>query len=425
MRYDSSSGVPRTLFDKLWDSHVVEQSSDGWYLMHVDRLLLHDLTAAHAFDQLEERSLLPANPELVFATPDHAVSSRPGRTGDTSAVGRRLYAGLKAGARSAGVTVFDLGSGDQGIVNVIGPELGIALPGLSIACGDSHTCTHGALGVLAIGIGSSEGVHALATQTLRLQKPKKMRVVLSGRPEAGVSAKDIALHVVNTCGISSGIGHAVEYAGVVVEEMEIEERLTLCNMAIEMGARFGVVAPDDKTVAYVRGRVYAPQGEAFDQAVSAWNELRTDDDATFDKEIMVDVTGVEPVITWGVNPEQSIPISGHLPRLEAFADEAGRTAAQDAFAYMGLQPGDPIAGTPIDRVFIGSCNSGRLADLHAAAAVVRGRTVAAGVSAWVVPGSERVKHEAELAGLDLVFKQAGFEWREPGCSLCAASMETR
>ena len=411
----------KTLFDKLWESHVIESYEDGWALLHVDRLLLHDLTAAGAFKELADRQLTPADSELVFATPDHAISSLPGRTGDSSTVGRLLYRGLLAGAAAAGVRTFDVGSGEQGIVHVIGPELGIVLPGLSIACGDSHTCTNGAMGTLAIGIGSSEGAHALATQTLRLQKPKNMRIWLEGRRSSGVSAKDIALHLIQTLGVSAGLSHAVEYAGPVIEEMDIEERLTVCNMAIETGARFGIMAPDERTIGYVRGRKYAPTGMQFEQAARAWRALQSDPSAAFDIDRSIDVSLVVPVITWGTNPEQAIAVSASLPQLDSFDNASCRQAAAAAYEYMGLEPGAPIAGTPVDWVFIGSCNGGRLSDLQAAAKIVQGKQVAPTVSAWVVPGSEAVKQQAEAAGLDAIFLAAGFEWREPGCSLCGAS----
>lgn len=411
--------MSRTLFDKLWDAHVIEDLGDGWSLLHIDRNLLHDLSGPYALQQALARQQPVQQPSLAFAVADHAVSSAPGRDGGTSRIGATLYAELKQGTVKHGMHWLGIGSGTQGIVHVIGPELGIVLPGLSIACGDSHTCTNGALGALAIGVGSSEGAHALITQTLRLKRPKNMRIRLVGRPQVGIAAKDIALHLIRTFGTAAGTGHAIEFSGPVIDDMSIEERLTVCNLAVEMGARFGVMAPDRRTIDYVQGRRFSPTGAAWDRAVADWLGFHSDADAVFDKDVELDVAAVAPTITWGTSPEQAIAIDSTLPEI-SHADPEGAAAATAAYEYMGLTPGASIAGTPVQWVFIGSCNNARLSDLEAAAAVVRGRHVAPGVRAWVVPGSELVKKSAEDVHLDKIFRDAGFEWREPGCSMCAA-----
>ncbi|HVZ42192.1 MAG TPA: 3-isopropylmalate dehydratase large subunit [Ramlibacter sp.] len=413
--------MSRTLFDKLWDIHVIEELGDGWALIHVDRHLLHDFSGPDAMREIESRGVRPFNPGLAFATPDHGVSSAPGRTGLTSLAGRTHYAALKRDTAAAGIRLLDVNSGSQGIVHVVGPELGIVLPGLSVACADSHTCTNGALGALAIGIGSTDCAHVMATQTLRLKKPGNMRIDLQGRIGAGVTPKDVALHIIQTLGAAAGTGHAIEFAGSAIRAMPVEGRLTVCNLAVEMGARFGVIAPDTKTIEYVRGRRHAPAGAQLEQAVIDWRELHSDDDARFDVDVTIDVTGVAPTVTWGTSPAQAIPIDGVMPELSSFEDPVDRSAAVAAYKYMGLEPGHRLIGTPVDWVFIGSCNNARLSDLEAAADVVRGRHVAPGVTAWIVPGSESVKQEAERLGLDRIFLRAGFAWRSPGCSMCAGS----
>ena len=404
-----------TLFDKVWDSHVVTSLGDGWDLLHIDRHLLHDLSGGRALTEVLARGLRVQNPELAFATPDHAVSSAPGRAHDNASTGGRLRASLRDQSRATGIRFFDVGQDGQGIVHVMGPELGLVLPGTTLICGDSHTCTNGALGALAFGVGSSELTHALATQTLRLQKPRRIRVRFDGTIGPGVTPKDLGLHMIRRFGAGAGTGCAIEYAGDTIRAMPIEGRMTLCNLSIEMGARIGMVAPDGTTYAYLAGRPYAPTGAAWDQAIAYWRTLRTDDDAVFDRDEAVDASAIAPTITWGTSPEHAIGIDDTIP------DSAGRPAWQAALDYMGLVPGQPIAGTPVDWVFIGSCANSRLPDLRAAAAIARGRHVAPGVTAWVVPGSERVKRDAEAEGLDRVFTAAGFVWREPGCSLCVAA----
>ena len=400
-----------TMFDKIWDQHVVADLGEGWALLHIDRHLLHDLSGGRALESLETRGLAARNPELAFATADHAVSSAPGRTAATFAPGAALYRGLQARAAANGIAFFDLGEDGQGIVHVMAPELGIVLPGATLICGDSHTCTNGALGALAFGVGSSELTHALATQCLRQRKPRRMRLRFEGACPPHVGPKDLILHAIGKLGAKAGTGYAVEYAGATVRAMTIEQRLTLCNLSIEMGAKMGMIAPDDSTYAYLAGRRYAPAGAAFDAAVAAWRSLPSDADAVFDREEVIDAAAVAPTITWGTSPEHAVAVDGVVPE----------TADRAALDYMGLQAGQPIAGAKVDWVFIGSCTNSRLSDLRQAAAVVRGKQVAPGVTAWVVPGSERVKRDAEAEGLDQVFREAGFAWREAGCSMCVAA----
>lgn len=411
---------PRTLFDKLWDAHVVRDLGDGWALLHVDRQLMHDLGGGPAFAELAARALPLHDPALTFAVPDHAVSSAPGRTAGTFPLGGRLHGALRQGAQAHGVRFFDLGEPGQGIVHVMGPELGIVLPGLSVVCTDSHTCTNGGLGALAFGVGSSESNHALATQTLRLRKPHSIRVWCDGRLGTGVSAKDLALHIVAALGADAGVGHAVEFAGPAITALEVEGRLTVCNLAVELGARFALIAPDDKTYDYLRDRPYGPQGADFEAAIADWRLLQTDAAARFDREHRIDAAGVVPTISWGISPDHAVPVTAAVPDPDA-GDRAGLASRRAALDYMGLAPGQPLAGTPVDWVFIGSCANARLSDLRAAADVVRGRRVASRVTAWVVPGSELVKRAAEAEGLDNVFRTAGFAWREPGCSMCVAA----
>ena len=413
--------MARTLLDKLWDLHVVADLGEGWSLLHIDRHLLHDLSGTAGLFALAQKGLPVRNPELAFATPDHAVSSAPGRTGTTFEPGAKLWAGLKQLSHAAGIRYFELGDLGQGIVHVMAPELGIALPGVSLICGDSHTCTNGGLGALAFGVGSSELTHALATQTLRQRKPKAMRVRFEGKPGHGITPKDLILNLIGKIGASAGTGYAIEYAGDAVRAMPIEGRMTVCNLSIELGAKIGFVAPDEMTFGYVEGRQFAPKGRLFDQAVSHWRSLPGDADAAFDRDEVVDVARVAPTVTWGTSPEHAIAIDQPIPDPADAPDPTRRKAWQEALEYMDLTPGRPIEGTKVDWVFIGSCANSRLSDLREAAQIARGHHVAPGVTAWVVPGSERVKREAEAEGLDAVFKSAGFQWREPGCSMCVAA----
>ncbi len=410
----------KALFDKIWDSHVVKDLGNGFVLLHIDRLLLHDLSGARALNDVAGKGYTPAEPRLVFATPDHAISTRPGRTDDTFPPGAPLLRGLRTNTAKFGIRLFDIGQDGNGIVHIVGPEQGLSIPGATLVCGDSHTCTHGGMGALAFGIGSSELEHVLATQTMIQRKPRRLRVHFEGKAPPGVTAKDMILHLIGDVGTAAGTGHAVEYAGAAVRALPIEARLTLCNLSIEMGARTGMVAPDDATYEYLHGRDYAPKGEMWDRAVAYWRTLPSDADAEFDREHTIDMAKVAPQITWGTSPEHVIAVDRPIPD-PATGPEEKRAAWTAALQYQGLEPGKPIEGTKVDWVFIGSCTNSRISDLRAAAAIAKGRHKAPHVNAWIVPGSERIKREAEAEGLDRVFTEAGFEWREPGCSMCIAS----
>jgi 3-isopropylmalate/(R)-2-methylmalate dehydratase large subunit len=413
--------MARTMFDKVWAEHAVADLGGGVSLLNVDRHLIHDLVAGPAFQQLEARDLRVRNPERTFAMPDHGVTSRPERPAGLDSVATRLLDQMRQGTRDAGVRMFDIGEDGQGIVHVVGPELGLTLPGSLIVCGDSHSCTHGGLGALSFGIGTTEVVHVLATQTIRQRKPKVMRIIYDGSPGAAVTAKDIILFTIGRLGTKAGQGYAIEFAGPAIAALDIEERLTLCNLSIELGAKIGMVAPDDRTFAYLRGKPFAPEGALFDDAVAHWRTLTSDEGARFDVEHYIDIGTVTPQISWGTSPEDVIAIDGHVPDPAAEADPARRQRMVEALDYMGLSAGQSLVGTPVDRVFIGSCANGRLSDLREAARVVEGGQVAARVQAWVVPGSRRVQQAAEAEGLDSIFRAAGFQWREPGCSLCLAT----
>jgi 3-isopropylmalate/(R)-2-methylmalate dehydratase large subunit len=406
--------MARTLFDKIWDQHVVADLGEGWALLHVDRVLLHDLSGARALSEVAERGHALARPELVFATPDHAVSTAPGRTSETFAGGARSLANLRKRAAETGIRLYDLGQPGNGIVHVMAPELAIVLPGLTLVCGDSHTCTNGGVGALAFGIGSSELTHVLATQTLMQRRPRNMRIRFEGRLPPGVTAKDMILHAIGRYGTAAGTGFAVEYAGSAVRALPLEARLTLCNLSIELGAKMGLVAPDETTFAFIAGREFAPKGHAWDAALAEWRALPSDAEAHFDLDHRIEARDIAPQVTWGTSPEQVVAVTDAVPQPR----NAGDRAALD---YMGLEAGRPIAGTRVDWVFIGSCTNSRLSDLRDAAAVLGGRRVAPGVTAWVVPGSENVKRAAESEGLHRRFLAAGFKWREPGCSLCVAA----
>jgi len=410
----------RTMLAKIWDQHVIARISDDTDLLHIDRHLLHDLGGSRGLLDLKSKGLAVHNPELTFATPDHAISTAHGRAG-TSKIGQELLAALRVETTASGIRMFDVDQPGQGIVHVIGPELGLSLPGCTIVCGDSHTCTHGGLGALAFGIGSSELTHVLATQALIQRRPKTMRVRFEGGLPFGVTAKDMILALIGQIGAAAGTGYAVEYAGSAIRDLPIEGRLTICNLSIEFGAKMGMIAPDETTLEFLRGRPYAPQGEMWSRAVEAWLRLPSDTDAVFDSEVLIDVESIVPQVTWGISPEHVIGVDGRIPDPRSAGDPTRAAAITTALDYMGLVPGAPIAGTPVDWVFIGSCTNSRLSDLRAAAEVARGRKVAPGVRAWVVPGSENVKRAAVAEGLDKVFTDAGFEWREPGCSMCLAA----
>jgi 3-isopropylmalate/(R)-2-methylmalate dehydratase large subunit len=410
-----------TLFEKTWAPHVVADLGEGYALLHVDRNLLHDLSGARGLAEVAHRGLAVHSPHLSFAVPDHAVSTLPGRDATTTDISARLVPGLRDKAAAAGIRHFGINDPEQGIVHVIGPELGLTLPGLLITCGDSHTSTHGGLGALAFGIGSTEIAHVLATQTIIQKIPRTMRVAFEGELPLGVTPKDMILHLIGTIGTAGGDGYAVEYAGSAIHAMAIEGRLTICNMSIEFGAKIGQIAPDDTTYEYISGRRFAPKGAAWDAALAHWRSLPTGTRARFDSHVSLDVARIEPQITWGTSPEHTTGISGRVPDPATAADQSRREAWVLAQDYMGLAPGTALDGLAVDHVFIGSCTNGRISDLRAAAAIANGRKVAPGTTAWVVPGSQAVKRQAEAEGLDRIFTEAGFQWREPGCSQCVAA----
>ncbi|MBT5496731.1 MAG: 3-isopropylmalate dehydratase large subunit, partial [Alphaproteobacteria bacterium] len=410
----------KTLFDKIWDEHTICILPDGKTLLHVDRHILHDFTAPQAFAALEAKGRSVRNPELTAATEDHVVATTPGRDETTLEMGKVFLEALRKATGREGIRNFDLTDAQQGIVHVVAPELGIALPGATLACGDSHTCTVGGIGSLSIGVGTSDVEHIMATQTLKFVKPKRMRITVSGELGEGVTAKDLILHIIGTVGAAGGVGHAVEYAGEVVRALPIEARLTLCNMSIELGARTGMVAPDEKTIEYVSGRPFAPQGDELETAIAHWRTLFSDDDAVFDTEVLIDGSEIAPTVTWGTSPEDAITVTGVVPDPAEIDDAERRIYKERALGYMGLTPGTAMDGLAIDRVFIGSCTNSRIEDLRSAAAVAKGRHVPDGVKAMVVPGSASIKREAEAEGLDRIFMDAGFEWHESACSLCCA-----
>lgn len=410
--------MARTIVDKIWQMHEVASLGDGWSLLHVDRHLIHDLSGSQALKDLTRQGLTVAHPRLSFATPDHMISSRAGRTGATFPPGEKLWQDLRTLASTSGMRLFDYGQIGHGIVHVMGPELGIILPGTTVVCCDSHTCTNGALGALAFGIGSSEGTHALTTQTVRMRKPQTMRIRVDGSLGKGVVAKDLGLHILRTLGAGSGVGFIVEYAGQAILELDIEGRLTLCNLSVELGARTGIIAPDEKTITYVSGREFAPEGDVFDAAAKQWLNLASDPSAEFARECVIDAGDVTPMVTWGTSPDQAVPVTGRVPAAPADGDPANYRSTLD---YMGLSADTPLEGLQVDWVFIGSCTNSRISDLRDAARIISGHRVAEGVNAWVVPGSESVKRTAEAEGLDRIFREAGFSWREPGCSMCVAA----
>lgn len=408
-----------TAFEKMWRAHLVADLGGGTGLVLVDRILLHERTGGVALQSLAEKGRTIDLPAQVFATMDHVVDTFPGRTDRTTMpTGTQFITATREAANAAGITLFDLGDPRQGIVHVMSPELGIVLPGVTLVCPDSHTCSQGAIGALAWGIGSTEAEHALATSTLRVKKPKTMRITVSGRLAEGVTAKDLALHILARFGSGGARGHVVEYAGEAIEALEIEARLTLCNMATEFSAFSAFIVADETTFAYVKGRPYAPKGEAWDAAVAAWRALRSDEGAVFDAELAVDAADVVPMVSWGTSPQQSVPLGGRVPAQAEVAERDTAEAHARALDYMDLSAGAAVEGLAIDAAFIGSCTNSRISDLRRAAAILRGRHVAPGVKAICVPGSSQVKAQAEAEGLDAVFRAAGFEWRESGCSMC-------
>ncbi len=410
----------RTLFDKIWDGHVVRGLDNGWSVLHIDRHLLHDLSGPPALDELASRSLAIRNPTLTFATPDHLVSTSPSRS--TELVGSdSKWASMRSATRRVNIPVFDVGGSHQGIVHVMAPELGLVLPGSTLVCSDSHTCTNGALGAIALGVGSSQSGQVLAAQVLRLQRPQSMRITIDGVLPVRVTAKDVALTLIARFGTDVANGCAVEYAGSTVRSMSMEERMTLCNLSVELGARTGLIAPDDTTLDWLHGRPYAPIGDLWEQAVASWRTLVSDPDASFVKELHLDATELSPMVTWGTSPEHGVAITGVVPNPRDAPTADVRNAWMAALQYMDLQPGQALVGLTINHVFIGSCANSRLSDLREAAQVVKGRKVASHVTAWVVPGSEQVRRQAEAEGLHTIFENAGFVWRLPGCSMCVAA----
>ncbi len=412
------AGMKRTLFDKLWDSHVVERLPDGTCVLYIDRHLVHEVTSPQAFEGLRLAGRAVRRPEATIAVVDHNIPTSDRRAGISEPESRLQVETLEKNVAEFGVPYFPVLDARQGIVHIVGPEQGISLPGMTIVCGDSHTSTHGALGALAFGIGTSEVEHVLATQTLLQRPAKNMLVEVSGRLPLGVTAKDLVLAIIGRIGTAGGTGHVIEYAGEAVRALDMAGRMTVCNMSIEAGARAGLIAPDETTFAYVKGRPYAPAGDAFDQAVAYWRTLPADEGAAYDKRVHLHAAEIAPMVTWGTNPEAVVPITGAVPDPEAEADETARGQMRRMLDYMGLNAGQRMTEVPIDVVFIGSCTNGRIEDIRAAAAIARGRRVAAGVRALVVAGSGLVKQQAEAEGLDRVLTEAGFEWREPGCSMC-------
>jgi 3-isopropylmalate/(R)-2-methylmalate dehydratase large subunit len=413
--------MSRTLYDKIWQSHLVAEESDGTALIYIDLHLIHEVTTPQAFAGLKAAKRKVRRPDLTLAVADHNTPTEgqvlgPGGVKDPEA--KLQLATLQANVAEHGIEFFPMGDVRNGIVHVVGPEQGRTQPGMTIVCGDSHTATHGAFGALAHGIGTSEVEHVLATQTLRTRKSKNMRITVDGATALGVGAKDIALAIIAQIGTSGGTGHVIEYAGGAIRALSMEGRMTLCNMAIEAGARAGLIAPDDTTFRYLMGRPSAPKGGAWQEALLYWKTLRSDPDARFESEIRIDAAGIAPLVTWGTNPEQVIAIDGLVPDPDAMSDSIARDTARRALAYMDLQPGQRIEGLKIDRVFIGSCTNSRIEDLRAVAKLVNGKRVADHVRAMIVPGSGLVRAQAEDEGLDEIFRAAGFEWREPGCSMC-------
>jgi 3-isopropylmalate/(R)-2-methylmalate dehydratase large subunit len=410
--------MPRTMLDKIWDAHVVHSEAGRPDLLYIALHLLHEVTSAQAFEGLRLAGRKVRRPELCVATIDHNVPTTDRSLPIVDNLARRQIETLRQNAAEFDVTLYDIDSPHQGIVHVIGPELGLTQPGMTIVCGDSHTSTHGAFGALAFGIGTSQVEHVLATQCLPLTRPKSMEIRVNGALPRGVTAKDLILGIISHIGIDGGVGHVIEYTGEAVRTLSMEGRMTVCNMSIEAGARAGMIAPDQETARYLRGRPNAPGADVFDEAVARWEGFRTDEGAVFDRTVEIDATSLEPFVTWGTNPGMTVPVTGSVPRLEDATSPDDLEAMERALAYMDLKPGTPIQNVTVDRVFVGSCTNARLDDLRAAAAILDGRKVHERVQAMVVPGSGAIKRAAEGEGLDRIFLEAGFEWREAGCSMC-------
>ncbi len=410
----------KTLYDKIWADHLVDEQPDGTCLIYIDRHLVHEVTSPQAFEGLRMTGRKLRAPEKTLAVVDHNVPTTDRSKGIDDPESKTQVDALAKNAADFGVEYYNESDIRQGIVHVIGPEQGFTLPGMTIVCGDSHTSTHGAFGALAHGIGTSEVEHVLATQTLIQKKARNMRVTVDGQLPEGVTAKDIILAIIGEIGTAGGTGHVIEYAGEAIRSLSIEGRMTVCNMSIEGGARAGLIAPDEKTFEYIKGRPRAPKGAAWDAAMAYWKTLYSDEDAVFDREVRLDAANLPPIVTWGTSPEDVVAVTGAVPDPDAVADENKRNAMNRALAYMGLTPGIRMTDIPVQRVFLGSCTNGRIEDLRAAAKVVEGKKVHEAVNAMVVPGSGLVKAQAEQEGLDKIFIEAGFEWREPGCSMCLA-----
>jgi len=417
--------APRTLFDKIWDSHVVHRQEDGTCVIYIDRHLVHEVTSPQAFEGLRLAGRKVRRPDATLAVPDHNVPTSDRSKGIADEESRIQVETLEQNCADFDVPIFRMDDPRQGIVHIIGPEQGFTQPGMTIVCGDSHTSTHGAFGALAFGIGTSEVEHVLATQTLLQSRAKNMRITVDGDLSLGVTAKDMILAIIGTIGTAGGTGHVIEYAGKAVRALSMEGRMTVCNMSIEAGARAGLIAPDETTFAYLKGRPLAPKAHEWEMALDFWRSLPSDEGATYDKEVVLDAANIVPQVTWGTSPQDVVPITGTIPNPADIVEPARRAAAERALKYMGLEGGSPISRVPVDKVFIGSCTNGRIEDLRAVAVVVekalaRGRKVADGVYAMIVPGSGLVKLQAEDEGLDRLFREAGFDWREPGCSMCLA-----
>ena len=410
----------RTLYDKIWDAHLVHEGEDGTCLIYIDRHLVHEVTSPQAFEGLRISGRPVRRPDAALAVPDHNVPTKARALGIADPESRLQIETLRANALEFDIELFDMEDARQGIVHIIGPEQGFTQPGMTIVCGDSHTATHGAFGAFALGIGTSEVEHVLATQTLIQKKSKNMLVRVDGALPPGVTAKDITLSIIGKTGTAGGTGHVIEYAGEAIRSLSLEGRMTLCNMAIEGGARAGLVAPDEKTFAYIEGRPKAPKGGAWEMALTHWRTLTSDPGAVYDKTVVLDAAEIVPVVTWGTSPEDVLPITGFVPDPDSFEDAGKRAAARRSLDYMGLEPGTALRDIAIDKVFIGSCTNARIEDLREVARIVEGRQVAAGVEAMVVPGSGLVRAQAEEEGIADTLSEAGFDWREPGCSMCLA-----
>ena len=411
---------PRTLFDKIWDSHLVNRQDDGTCLIYIDRHLVHEVTSPQAFEGLRMAGRKVRRPEATLAVPDHNVPTTDRSKGIEDEESRIQVETLEKNCADFGVPIFDMNDVRQGIVHIIGPEQGFTLPGMTIVCGDSHTATHGAFGALAFGIGTSEVEHVLATQTLIQQPARNMRISVDGALPLGVTAKDLILAIIGKIGTAGGTGHVIEYAGQAIRDLSMEGRMTVCNMSIEGGARAGLIAPDEITYDYIKGRPMAPKAGTWEQAVTHWRSLPSDEGARYDREVTLATAEIDPQVTWGTSPEDVAPITGRVPGPEEARDAAKRQAIERSLDYMGLEAGTPLSEIAVDKVFIGSCTNGRIEDLREAARVAEGRKVAEGVHAMIVPGSGLVKNQAEEEGLDRIFIEAGFDWREPGCSMCLA-----